>query len=182
MWFRGVAASVGLCFDFGAVLEGHPDVVLSVNGDVVHHRQPVCFPELRQRLPAPQLFQVGFDLVPSGCALGNQVSGLGVSGLDLIESGDQRVVAFLVFRLVEGDMCVFIDAVLNENAAMLISASSSDSSLSRAVVSRLFIRTCSYMAMNCSFWSTTLLAARRNSSFILSSVSVGVPHFWPSNL
>ena len=39
MWFRGVAASVGLCFDFGAVLEGHPDVVLSVNGDVVHHRQ-----------------------------------------------------------------------------------------------------------------------------------------------
>ena len=39
MWFRGVAASVGLCFDFGAVLEGHPDVLLSVNGDVVHHRQ-----------------------------------------------------------------------------------------------------------------------------------------------
>ena len=39
MWFRGVAASVGLCFDFGAVLEGHPEVVLSVNGDVVHHRQ-----------------------------------------------------------------------------------------------------------------------------------------------
>ena len=34
MWFRGVAASVGLCFDFGAVLEGHPDVVLAVNGDV----------------------------------------------------------------------------------------------------------------------------------------------------
>ena len=34
MWFRGVAASVGLCFDFGAALEGHPDVVLAVNGDV----------------------------------------------------------------------------------------------------------------------------------------------------
>jgi hypothetical protein len=34
MWFRGVAASMGLCFDLGAVLEGHPDVVLSVNGDV----------------------------------------------------------------------------------------------------------------------------------------------------
>ena len=28
-----------LSFDLGAVLEGHPDVVLSVNGDVVHHRQ-----------------------------------------------------------------------------------------------------------------------------------------------
>ncbi len=96
MWFRGVAASMGLCFDLGAVLEGHPDVVLAVNGDVVHHRQPVCFPELRQRLPAPQLFQVGFDLVPSGRALGNQVSDLGVSGLGLIEPGYQTVVAFLV--------------------------------------------------------------------------------------
>ena len=72
MWFRGVAASMGLCFNLGAVLEGHPDVVLSVNGDVVHHRQPVCFPELCQRLPVSQLFQVGFDLVPSGRALGTR--------------------------------------------------------------------------------------------------------------
>ena len=28
MWFRGVAASMGLCLDLGAILEGHPDVVL----------------------------------------------------------------------------------------------------------------------------------------------------------
>ncbi len=95
MWFRGVAASMGLCFDFGAVLEGHPDVILAVNGDVVHHRQPVCFPELRQRLPAPQLFQVGFDLVPSGCALGNQVSDLGVSGLGYVEPGYSRRKSFV---------------------------------------------------------------------------------------
>ena len=40
MWLRGVAASMGLCFDLGAVLEGHSDVILVVNGDVVHHRQP----------------------------------------------------------------------------------------------------------------------------------------------
>ena len=33
MWFRGVAASVGLCFDFGAVLEGHPDDFFLLNGD-----------------------------------------------------------------------------------------------------------------------------------------------------
>ena len=51
-------ASMGLCFDFGAILEGHPDVFFIVNDDVVHHRQPVCLPELRQRLPAPQVFQV----------------------------------------------------------------------------------------------------------------------------
>lgn len=78
---------MGLCLDLGAVLEGHPDVVLAVNGDVVDHRQPVGFPELRQRLPASQLLQVGFDLVPSGRALGNQVCDLGVSGFGLIEPG-----------------------------------------------------------------------------------------------
>ena len=50
MWFRGVAASMGLCFNLGAVLKGHPDIVLAVNGDVVHHRQPVCFPEFRQKI------------------------------------------------------------------------------------------------------------------------------------
>lgn len=32
MWFRGVAASMGLCLDFGAILEGHPDVVLAIFG------------------------------------------------------------------------------------------------------------------------------------------------------
>ena len=77
--------SMGLCFDLGAVLEGHPDVFFAVNGDVIDHRQPVGIPELRQRLPAPQLLQVGFDLVPSGCALGNQLGDLGMSGFGLIE-------------------------------------------------------------------------------------------------
>ena len=69
MWFRGVAASMGLCFNLGAILKGHPNVVLAVNGDVVHHRQPIGIPELRQRLPAPQLLQVGFDLMLSGHVL-----------------------------------------------------------------------------------------------------------------
>ena len=40
MWFRGVAASMGLCLDLGAVLEGHLDVVLAVDCNVVHHCQP----------------------------------------------------------------------------------------------------------------------------------------------
>ena len=114
MWFRGVSAPMGLCFDFGTVLEGHPDVLFAVDGDVVHHRQPVGFPELRQRLPAPQVFQVRFDLVLSGCALGNQVGDLGVSGLGLIEPRNQTVVPFLVFSLIEGDVSVFFDALLDE--------------------------------------------------------------------
>lgn len=64
---------MGLCFDFGAILEGHPDVLLAVNGDVVDHCQPVGIPELRQRFPVSQLLQIGFNLVPSYHALGNQV-------------------------------------------------------------------------------------------------------------
>ena len=92
---------MGLCLDFGAVLEGHPDVLFAVDGDVVHHRQPVCFPELRQRLPATQVLQVGFDLVLSGHALGNQVGDLGVSGFGLIEPGHQSIVPFLVFMDVQ---------------------------------------------------------------------------------
>ena len=99
MWFRGVAASMGLCLDLGAVLECHPDVILAVNCDVIDHRQPVGFTELRQRLPAPQVLQVGFDLVLPGHALGNQVGDLGVSGLGLIEPGYQSVVPFLVDML-----------------------------------------------------------------------------------
>lgn len=105
---------MGLCFDLGAVLEGYPDVLFAVDGDVVHHRQPVCFPELRQRLPATQVLQVGFDLVLSGHALGNQVGDFGVSSLGLIEPDHQSVVAFLVFVLIEGDMSVFFDALLDE--------------------------------------------------------------------
>ena len=90
---------MGLCFDFGAVLEGYPGIFFALNGDVIDHRQPVGIPELRQRLPAPQLLQVGFDLVPSGCALGNQLGDLGMSGFGLIEPSHQTVVAFLVMSM-----------------------------------------------------------------------------------
>ena len=37
----------------GIECEIHYVCVDDENGDVVHHRQPVCFPELCQRLPAP---------------------------------------------------------------------------------------------------------------------------------
>ena len=52
--------------------------------------------------------------MPSGRALGNQVSDLGVSGLGLIEPGYQTVVAFLVFSLIKGYVSVFFDALLDE--------------------------------------------------------------------
>ena len=106
--------SMRLCFDLGAILEGHPDVHFAVDGDEIDHRQPVGFPELRQRLPAPQVFQVCFDLVLSGHAFGYQVGNLSVSRLGLIEPGHQSIVAFLVFVLIEGNVGVFFDALLNE--------------------------------------------------------------------
>ena len=49
--------------------------------------------------------------MPSGRALGNQVSDLGVSGLGLVDPGYQTVVAFLVFGLIEGYVSVFFDAL-----------------------------------------------------------------------
>lgn len=48
MWFRGVVTSTGLCLDLGAVLEGHPDIFLAVDRDVIYHRQSVGIPELRE--------------------------------------------------------------------------------------------------------------------------------------
>ena len=86
MWFRGAAAFVGLYFNLGAVLEGHPDIILVVDRDVVNHRQPVVIPEFRQGFPIPKFLQVGFNLMPPGCALGNQVNNLCVSSLGFIES------------------------------------------------------------------------------------------------
>ena len=105
---------MGLCFDLGAVLDGYADVLFAVDGDVIDHRQPVGIPKFRQRLPTSQPIQVGFNKVLPGFPLGNQVCNFGLSALDLIKPGDQRIVAFLVFRLVEGDMCVFVDAVFDE--------------------------------------------------------------------
>ena len=49
-----------------------------------------------------------------GHALGNQVGDLGVSGLGLIEPGHQSVIPFLVFRLIESNMSIFVDAFLDE--------------------------------------------------------------------
>ena len=50
----------------------------------------------------------------AGFPLGNQIGDFGLSALGLVEPGDQRVVAFLVFRLVEGNVSVFLDALLDE--------------------------------------------------------------------
>lgn len=75
--------------DLSAVFQSHPDIALVVDRDVIDHRQPVSVPELCQRLSAPQVFQVRFDLVLSGHALGNQVGDLDVSGFCLIEPGYQ---------------------------------------------------------------------------------------------
>ena len=41
---------MGLCFDLCAVLEGHPDVVLTVDGGEIHHAVPAFKCEFRQRI------------------------------------------------------------------------------------------------------------------------------------
>lgn len=46
--------SMGLCFDFGAILEGHLDVVFVVDRDGIDHRQPARISELRQGVSVPE--------------------------------------------------------------------------------------------------------------------------------
>lgn len=55
--------------------------------------------------------------MPPGCAFGNRFNNLCVSGLGLIESSYQAIIAFLVVSLIEGDMGVFFDAFLDETGS-----------------------------------------------------------------
>ncbi|MCH5350043.1 MAG: hypothetical protein J1E40_12020 [Oscillospiraceae bacterium] len=85
--------------------------------DVVDHCQPVGIPEFCQWLSIPKLLQVVFNLMPPGCALGNQVNNLCVSGLGPIEPSYQAIIAFLVVSLIKGDMGVLFDAFLDETGS-----------------------------------------------------------------
>lgn len=116
----------------------------------------------------------------AGFPLGNQIGDFGLSALGLVEPGDQRIVAFLVFRLVEGDMCVFIDAVFDELG--------SDVDFRFQLV-QLSLKGCGVEALHQDllvygyelFFLVNHLIGGPEEQFFLSSVSVGVPHFSPSN-
>ncbi len=106
---------MGLCLNFLPVLEGEADIVEAVDGGVIHQRVPVFQLELGERIrQSLEALDKGFN-----------VGSLGLHPIQLchhrlkalfggFKALGQVIVAFLVFRLVKGDVCVFVDALLHQ--------------------------------------------------------------------
>ena len=77
---------------------------------MIDHRQPVLIPEDRQGLPLLQACQKQLDLLASGLPVGDLLGQYLLAGLGGIKPFHQRIVALLVFGLIEGNMGVFFDA------------------------------------------------------------------------
>lgn len=103
-----------LCFDLGPVLEGDGDPGVLGDGHIIDHRQPVFIPEDRQSFPFLQAFQKQLDLLASCLPVGDLLGQHLLAGLGGVEPVHQRVVAFLIIRLIEGNMGVFLDAILDQ--------------------------------------------------------------------
>jgi len=109
------SAYPGLCFYLGPVLEGDPHIVLAVDRDEIHKADPEHWVELCdhaiQRL---QFFQEILNCrLPSGFVTYGYCDRVQPS-FGFVEPSGQPVVAFLVFRLIERYMSVFLNALLQE--------------------------------------------------------------------
>lgn len=102
---------LGSGFYFLPVFEGEADVVGSVDCTVVHQPVPALQCEFSQLI---RHGCKGFQEILNAGPLGLHLMDFGCdrvqSGLGLLESFGQAVVAFLVFGLVEGNVCVFVVA------------------------------------------------------------------------
>ena len=114
MWFRGVAAFIGLYLDLSPVLEGDGYLRVLGDGHMIDHRQPVLIPEDRQWLPLFQACQKQLDLLPAGFPVGDLLGQYLLAGFGGVEPSHQSVVALLVFILIEGDVGIFLDALLDQ--------------------------------------------------------------------
>ena len=99
-----------LSLDFLPVFEGEADVVGSVDSTEVHQPVPALQREFGQLI---RHGCKGFQEILNAGPLGLHLMDFGCdrvqSGLGLLESFGQAVVAFLVFGLVEGDLGIFVD-------------------------------------------------------------------------
>ena len=105
---------MGLCLNFLPVLEGEADIVETVDGGVIHQRVPVF------QLELGECFRQGLEALNEGFNVGS----LGLHPIQLrhhrlkalfggFKALDQVVVAFLGFRLVKGDVGVFVNGLLH---------------------------------------------------------------------
>jgi len=105
---------MGLCLNFLSVLEGEADIVEAVDGGEIHQRVPVLQLELGERIrQGLEALDEGFNI----SSLGLHPIQLRNDGLKALLGGfkalGQVVVAFLVFRLVKGDVGIFVNGLLH---------------------------------------------------------------------
>lgn len=105
---------MGLCLYFLTVFEGDADIVSAVDGGMVHQRMPVFDAELGERIwHFLKGFKEGFNVGSLQLHLLKLSHDRLQALLCSIKSVRKAVIAFLVFCLVEGDVGVFVDALLH---------------------------------------------------------------------
>lgn len=104
---------MGLCLNFLSVLEGDADIFCAVDGGVIHQRMPAFSAELGECV---RQFLKGLEEGFNVGSLQLHLLKLGHDRLQALLGGikpvRQAVIAFLVFHLVEGDVGVFVNALL----------------------------------------------------------------------
>ena len=105
---------MGLSLNFMSVLEGEADIFGAVDSGVVHQRVPVF------QLELGECIWQGLEAIKKGFNVGS----LGLHPIQLCHNRlkallggfktlGQIIVAFLIFSLVEGDVCVFVNGLLH---------------------------------------------------------------------
>ena len=103
-----------LSLDFLSVFEGEPHIVLAVHRGKVHQSAPKgCIEGVHQ----VGFFEGGkeiFNRCPAGLLTADGLIQGFIPGLGCVEPSSQSVIAFLVFHLVEGNMSIFVYALLDK--------------------------------------------------------------------
>ena len=109
-----VRSIFSLGFNFPPILKGEPHIVPVVDGYEIHQSAPEGGVKFLHQVSLRQRVQKGFDCRPSGFLVGNGGFDFLQPCLCSIETGGEAVIAFLVLRLVERHMSVFVDAFFDK--------------------------------------------------------------------
>ena len=104
-----------LCIYLFAVLECESHIVSGVDRHEIHQSAPKVHIEfLHQAVLRAKRIQEDFDFCLPCLFVGDSCGDLIVPSLGSIVPSRQSIVAFLVFHLVEGNVCVFINAFFHQ--------------------------------------------------------------------
>ena len=103
-----------LCINFHSVAEGNPNIDCGVDCHKIYQSAPKGGVKGVHQVGFCKSGKEGFDGCPARLlATDSLIQGF-VPRLGSIESCGQSIIAFLVFDLVEGNMSIFVDALLDE--------------------------------------------------------------------